>query len=70
MDTILLWLKRISRSKTMWLSAIGSGLVALESSFGLLQPFVPGNVYAWIAVGLSVGGAIIRPFTTKPLSEK
>jgi len=67
---IKVWLTRIIHSKTMWLSTVGAGLVAFEASFAILQPMLPVNVYATIAVGLSVVGAVLRALTTKPLSEK
>lgn len=70
MRNIKKWLDRCVRSKAMWLSAIGGGLVTAEATLGILQPFLPVNAYATIAIGLSVGGAIIRVFTDKPLSDK
>jgi hypothetical protein len=64
------WITRIIRSKTMWLNALGAGAVALEASFSLLQPYVPGNAYAWISISLAVGNAIMRTITTQPLKDK
>jgi hypothetical protein len=54
----------------MVFNAIIAGFAALEASFSLLQPFVPGDVYAWFTVALIVGNKILRVITTQPLSSK
>ncbi len=64
------WVQRIIRSKTMWFNAIVAGFAALEPVFGMLQSFLPGNVYAYLTVALTVGNAILRVLTTQPLSDK
>jgi len=56
------------KSKTIWLNLISAALLALEAQFGLLQPYLPGNVYAWFAVALPVANAILRVITSAPLS--
>lgn len=58
------------QSKILWVNALAVALVALESQFALLQPFVPGNVYAYIAVSLGVANKVLRVFTTGPLAFK
>lgn len=70
MEDINKWFLRIIRSKTMWFNAIVAGLAAAEGVFSLLQPFVPGNTYAWLTVILTVGNAFLRVITTQPLSAK
>ena len=70
MNTVKIWFARITRSRTMWFNAIIAALSALEGVFGLLQPYVPGNIFAYVTVILTVGNAILRTVTTQPLSEK
>ena len=53
-------------SKTLIINA----LVALEAGTGLLQPYLPGNFYAMIAVGLPVVNAILRVITTTALTGR
>ncbi len=67
---IKIWFDRIVRSKTMWFNAVVAGLAALEPVFGLLQSFLPGNVYAYLTVGLTVGNAVLRVVTTTALEDK
>ena len=55
-------------SKTIIVNAIVAAMVALEASTGLLQPYLPGNFYAIIAVGLPVVNAVLRVITTTALA--
>lgn len=57
------------RSRTILVNAAVAGLVALEASFGLLQPHLPVNVYAAVAVALPVINAILRIITTQGISK-
>lgn len=70
LDTIKVWYSRVIRSKTMWFNAILAGLATLEAVYSVLQPFVPGNAYAWFTVILTVGNAILRVVTKVPLDAK
>lgn len=71
MKEVKIWFDRIIRSKTMMFNAIVAGLAALEGVFGMLQAFLPGNVYAYLTVLLTVGNAVIRVvFTTQPITDK
>ena len=56
------------QSKTIIVNAIVAALVALEAGTGLLQPYLPGNFYAIIAVGLPVVNAVLRVITTTALA--
>lgn len=56
------------QSRTLWLNLIAAVLMALESHFDLLQPYLSGDVYAWFAVGLTVANAIMRVVTTQALA--
>ena len=56
------------QSKTIIVNAIAAALVALEAGTGLLQPHLPGNFYAIIAVGLPVVNAVLRVITTTALT--
>ena len=64
------WFDRAIRSKTMWFNAILAALAALEGVFGVLQPYVPGNVFAYMTIALTVGNAILRVLTTQALADK
>lgn len=58
------------KSKTIVINAIAAGLVTLEAGTGLLQPYLPGNFYAIVAVGLPVLNAILRVLTTTGVTAK
>jgi len=45
-------------------------VASLEGVFTVLQPYVAGNVYAYITIALTVGNAILRVLTTQPLNQK
>ena len=55
-------------SKTIIVNAIVAAMVALEAGTGLLQPHLPGNFYAIIAVGLPVVNAVLRVITATALT--
>lgn len=57
------------QSKTLWVNAIIAALAALEAGTGILQPFLPANFYALIAVGLPVVNALLRVVTTQGLTK-
>lgn len=56
--------KRWWRSKTLWFNAAAAALVAFEAASGVLQPLLPVNLYAAIAVVLPVVNAVLRVLTT------
>jgi len=56
------------QSKTLWVNAIVAALAALEAGTGVLQPFLPSNFYAIVAVGLPVVNAVLRIVTTQGLA--
>ena len=70
MNNIKIWFDRVIRSRTLWFNAVVAGLAALEGVFGLLQAFIPGNVFAYLTVILTVGNAILRVLTTTALESK
>ena len=55
------------QSKTLWINAIVASLVALEGTTGFLQPQLPVNLYAAVAVSLPILNVILRVLTTKGL---
>lgn len=55
------------QSRTIRFNALCAVLIALEASFSMLQPHVPGNVYAYISVALAVGNAFLRTITVTSL---
>jgi len=56
------------KSRTIRLNVIAAVLIAIEAQFSLLQPYLPGNVYAWFAVALTVLNAALRVITIAPIS--
>lgn len=56
------------QSRTLWLNFIAAMLLALEAKFSLLQPMLPGNVYAWFAVALPMANAALRVITAVPIT--
>lgn len=57
------------QSKTLWVNSVAAGLAALEAGTGMLQPFMPANFYAMVAVGLPVVNAVLRVITTQGLTK-
>lgn len=57
------------KSKTLWFNAIIGGLAALEASANLIQPYLPGNVYGYGLMLLTVGNAALRIVTTQGLGK-
>lgn len=55
-------------SKVLWFNLIAAALIALEAQFSMLQPYLPGSVYAWVATALTVGNAVLRVVTAAPLA--
>ena len=54
-------------SKTLWFVVFVEALTVLEASFNLLQPYLQGNVYAYLLVLLGVGVKVLRVITTQGL---
>lgn len=67
-DAVVVSAKPWWKSKTLWLNLISAVLIALESQFSMLQPYLPGSVYAWIATVLTVSNAVLRVITAAPLA--
>ena len=53
------------KSRTLIVNTAVAALAAFELVSGLLQPFLPVNVFTAIAVGLPVVNAILRVITTQ-----
>lgn len=56
------------KSRQLRFNAAVAVLIALEASFSMLQPYLPGNVYAWFSVALTVGNAFLRVITATPIT--
>lgn len=56
------------QSRQLRFNALVAVLIALEANFSMLQPYLPGNVYAWFAVVLNVGNAFLRVITVAPVA--
>lgn len=61
-------MKKWYQSKTLWVNAIAAMLVALEGVFGVLQPYLPVDFYAALAVVLPIVNALLRVVTSKALA--
>lgn len=57
------------KSKTLMFNAAVGALAALESSANLIQPYLPGNVYGYGLMLLTVGNAALRIVTTQGLTK-
>lgn len=57
------------QSKTLWFNAIVAALAAAEASAGLLQPYLPGNVFGYALTLLTVGNAALRVITSQGLGK-
>ena len=53
------------KSRTIWFNTIVAGLAAAEANANMIQPYVPGNVYGWGLMLLTVGNAALRFLTTQ-----
>ena len=58
------------KSKTIAFNAIVAALGALELNARLIQPYVPGNVYGWGVLILTVGNVVLRSITAAGVSLK
>lgn len=58
------------KSRTLWFNAACAALLALEAATGVIQPYVPVNVYLVMAAVLPVVNAILRVITTQALTIK
>lgn len=66
-DPVVVTQKPWWQSKTIWLNLISALLIALELKFDLLQPLLPSNVYAWLAVAITVANGVLRVVTSSPI---
>lgn len=57
------------KSKTIWFNAIVGGLAALEASVNLIQPYLPGSVYGYGLLLLTVGNTMLRILTAQGLTR-
>ena len=57
--------KKKRKSVTLWFNAAAAVSFAAEANFHVLQPVLPGNVYAWLSFLLILGNTVIRVFFTK-----
>lgn len=57
------------KSRVLWFNAVVAALAALELSATLIQPHVPGNVYGYALVVLTMGNAALRIITSQGLGK-
>ncbi|GAB2182655.1 hypothetical protein DLREEDagrD3_28780 [Denitratisoma sp. agr-D3] len=58
------------KSRVIWFNVLIGALATLEASANLIQPYVPGNVYGWGLLLLTVGNTVLRTITTQGVSLK
>lgn len=56
------------KSKTILVNLVVAVLMILEAKFSLLQPYIPGNIYAYFAVALPVVNTALRVITSAPVT--
>lgn len=57
------------RSKTLWFNTIVAMLIALESTLHVIQPYVPGNIYAYGMLFLVMVNAGLRIVTSQGIGK-
>lgn len=57
------------KSRTLQFNVLVAGLAALEVNAKIIQPFVPGNVFGYAVVLLTVGNAMLRIITSQGLTK-
>lgn len=62
-------MKKWYKSKTIWFNALVAASVAAETSFEILKPFLPVDLYAITTFALVVGNAFLRFVTTTGVSK-
>jgi hypothetical protein len=68
-DVIVTEKKPWYKSRTLWFNALVAVLAALELSANLIQPYVPGNIYGYGMVVLTVGNAFLRFLTSQGIGK-
>ncbi len=56
------------KSRTIWFNVIVAILIALETALHIVQPFIPGNIYAWSLLLLIIVNAGLRIITSQGLT--
>lgn len=54
-------------SRTLWLNVLAAGLMALEATWGVVQPHLPVNFWTAMSVSLPVINAMLRVVTSQAL---
>lgn len=57
------------KSKTLWFNAICGVLTALEVSMNLIQPHIPGNVYGWVLMFVTLVNAFLRVISNQGINK-
>lgn len=57
------------KSKTIWFNAICGALTALEVSMNLIQPHIPGNVYGWVLMFVTIVNGFLRVISNQGINK-
>ncbi|MFM9902154.1 MAG: hypothetical protein ACKVOT_14175 [Polaromonas sp.] len=57
------------QSRTLWVNALVLALAAAEAQLNVLQGFLPGGLFAWVAFGLPVVNAALRFITSMAVTK-
>ena len=60
--------KKWYKSRVLWFNVLLAGLGALEASANLIQPYVPGDIYGWGLMVLTVGNSMMRVLGSRGLA--
>lgn len=57
------------KSKVIWFNGTCAALTALEASMHFIQPYIPGNVYGWILLFVTMANAFLRIITSQAIMK-
>lgn len=64
------FMRNIAKSKTMIFSSLLAIAGVLEASTGFLQTVMSPSAFGYLMLAVGIISAVLRVYTTKPLSEK
>lgn len=61
--------KPLHKSKVLVINVLGGLMLTAETQLHLIQPYVEGNVYAYLAFAAVLINTVLRFYTTQPLGS-